>query len=237
MSDTAGFPRDDRAWPPGAFTVSLVLGFGSLAGSAALVASADSFQRGLMLAVAFVVLAGIQTAAYVDALLPWLQGGTVPGRTYAIQLAIAFTALLTFAGGGALGGCGLLGYLAGLFLPNAWASRRARVNRSLVDAGEADLARERERQEEEWTAEHPSSPWEMHAPRASSRRAPKVGQVLREALAENRERCLAWAAATAAVLVGVVALGGSRPLFVSIGFLGLAALGLAAVAGGVAGPS
>ncbi len=225
MSDAAAFPRDDRAWPPGAFTVSLAVVFASLAGSAALVASADSWWSAVGLAVVFTVLAAVQTAAYVDALLPWLQGASVPGRTYALQPAIALGALLTFAGGGAMGACGLLGYLAGVFLPNAWASRRARVNRDLVDAGEARLAREREQQQaDEWTAAHPASPWDIHAPRPSSRRAPKVGQVLGDSLAETRERCLAWAAATVVVLVGSVALGGSRPLFLALAFLGLAAL-------------
>lgn len=220
MSDSRAFPRDDRAWPPGAFTLSLVLGVGSAAGSAAFVASADSFARAVELGIVFAVMAGAQAAAYVDALLPWLRGGTVPPRTYALQIGLAVAAFLTFAGGAAMGGCGLSGYMVGVFLPNAWASRRARANTGLVDAGEARLAAERA---QEPLAQTPS-PWDVHDQRRSSRRAPKVGPTLRETLAEDGERWLAWAAATTVVLVATLGLGASGALVVSLGFLGLAAL-------------
>jgi hypothetical protein len=228
VSDAAAFRRDDHDWPSGAFGVSLALGLGSLVGSAVLVASAGSLGSAVVLAVVFAVLCCVQAAAYIDALLRWLRGGTVPARTYPVQIALVLATSMTFSGGPALGVCGVCGFAAGVFLPTAWASLRARVDRDLVDGDETrparERAREQARQQPAEADDAPPSPWDLHDRRATSRRVPKVGATLREALAEDRERCLAWEAATAVVLVGVAGLGGSRALLLTIALTGLAAL-------------
>ncbi|MCW2836014.1 MAG: hypothetical protein JWQ15_128 [Marmoricola sp.] len=234
VSDAAAFRRDDHDWPSGAFGVSLALGLGSLAGSAALVASAGSLGRAVMLAVVFAFLCCVQAATYIDALLRWLRGGTVPARTYPVQIALVLATSATFfSGGPALGLCAVCGFTAGVFLPTAWASLQARVDRDLVGGDETRPARERERERAWEQARHqpaeeaddaPPSPWDLQDRRATSRRVPKVGATLREALAEDRERCLAWAAATAVLLVGVAGLGGSRALLLTIALTGLTAL-------------
>jgi hypothetical protein len=229
VSDAAAFPRDDHDWPSGAFGVSLALGLGSLAGSAVLVASAGSLGSAVLLAVVFAVLCCVQAAASIDALLRWLRGGTVPARTYPVQIALVLATSVTFSGGPALGVCAVCGFAAGVFLPIAWATLRARLAPDLVDGDETRPALERAREQAhqqpaEEADDAPPSPWDLHDRRPTSRRVPKVGATLREALAEDRERCLAWAAATAVVLVGVAGLGGSRALLLTIVLTGLAAL-------------
>jgi hypothetical protein len=212
VSDASAFPRDDRAWPPWAFAFSLVCGVAALAGSAALVASAHSLERAVALGAVFMVLACLEAAAYIAAMIPWLRGQPVPSSTQLTQVALLILACASFAGGPAMGGTGFCGLFAGVFLPSAWASRRARMNRALVDAGEARLAAERDREK---AGTEPGS---------RSRRAPKVGPVLRETLAEDRDRLLAWVAATAVVLLGGIALHASTPQVLGVVLVGVAAL-------------
>jgi len=213
VSDATAFPRDDRAWPQGAFAFSLLCGLGALAGSAALVASADSLGRATTLVIVFVLTACLQAAAYIDAVTPWLQGRPLARHSQVIEFALVILAFAMFAGGADMGGAALCGLLAGVFLPNASTIRYARVNRSLVDEGEARLLLER-------SATPPGS---ADRP-VRARPFPKVGPVLGETLSEERDRWLAWAAATVTVAVGCRAAEASAEDLLVIVLLGVGAL-------------
>jgi hypothetical protein len=213
VSDAAAFPRDARTWPRGAFAVSLVCGLASLAGSAALVASASSLGRAAWLMVVFVVLAWLEGLVYVDALRPWLRGNPVAPRTWLMQLAVALLALAAFAGGPATAGAAILGILAGVLLPTASTIQYSRIVRALVDEEDVRLA-------QELTASRPHA----EDPPMLARRAPQVGAVLRERVAKDRARSLAWAAATGVVAVGGVAMGIPAPVLLGVVLLGTAAL-------------
>ena len=117
MSDDAPFPRDDRSWPQGAFTFSLVCGVASLAVCAALLVSAGSPERVAVLGVTFLVAAGAEAASYVAGIRPWLAGGSVPKGVGVAQV--------------------------GLALPNAGAIFHARSNREMAEEGELRLAEAR----------------------------------------------------------------------------------------------
>jgi hypothetical protein len=121
-----------RAGLMGSFAVSLVAAATSLAGSAALVASADSIGRGLELLLVFLVLTGLECVAYVEAVRPWLEGRPVPLRGLVTQAAVLLLVLATLAGGPELAGVGLCAFVAGVFLPNASAIRYRRVNQDLA---------------------------------------------------------------------------------------------------------
>ena len=199
MSDDAPFPRDDRSWPQGAFTFSLVCGIASLAVSAALLVSAGSPQQVVALGIAFLVAAGAEAAAYVVGIRPWLAGGSVPKGVQAAQVGLVLVAFLSFAAGPAFGGVVLCGFIAGLFLPNAGAIFYSRTNRELAEQGELRLAEARAVEDPELDDSDPM-------PRGA---APRVGRVLRAELAEERGRWLAWAAAALVAVLGCVAAGES----------------------------
>jgi len=215
VSDAAAFPRDDRAWPPGAFTVSLVGSVAALAASASLVASADSLGRALDLLFVFVVLAGLEAAAFLDATRPWLRGLGFPSRTRGIQVALFLLVLVSFAGGPDLGGSTVCGFLAGVFLPNASVMRFARLNRGLANESEARRAQVPTDDQAPPTA----------APRqVRARVIPKVGPVLRETLSLDRDRSLAWAAATMIVAITCAAAQADGAAVLGVVLLGAVAL-------------
>lgn len=228
------FPRrDDRAWPEGAFAFSLVCGFAALAGSAALVAAADSVGRAVELLVAFVVLTCLEGMAYVAAVKPWLEGRPFPPHVRVVQIALVVVVLFTFAGGSALGGAAVCGFLVGVFLPNASTIRYVRVNQALVEVGEPALAQEDP--EEFQAADHDEPPGQdsvapspaRNGPaerRVRARAVPKVGPVLRESIAEDRDRCLAWAAATVTVAVASLAADVPPRALFGVALLGCAGL-------------
>jgi uncharacterized membrane protein YidH (DUF202 family) len=268
VSDAPAFPSDDRAWPRGAFALSVALGLAALAGSAALVGSADSVREAVGLMLVFVAVGCLEAAAFVRVMKPWLRREPVPVQTHVLQAAVVAIALFTFIGGPAVGGASLCGFLAGVFLPNASAIRFARVNRALNEEGDPRLAEEDpeegprpgpagelygdpgERSEVGPELEPGTEPDDGPAPvsareqghhgvrqqvpqqarrptrrQARARAVPKVGPVLRETLAADRDRLLAWLGATVAVLVGCLATGASgRPPLgvVLIGTAGLA---------------
>jgi hypothetical protein len=276
VSDAPAFPSDDRAWPRGAFALSVALGLTALAGSAALVGSADSVREAVGLMLVFVVVGCLEAAAYVRVMKPWLRRQPVPVQAHVLQAAVVAIALFTFLGGPAVGGAGLCGFLAGVFLPNASAIRFARVNRALQEEGDPRLAEEdpeegprpgpdgelygdpgqgsdlgpalepgtgpgdgpapvsaleqRHRGVRQQVRQHiaPRIPQQGRRPtrrQVRARAVPKVGPVLRETLAADRDRLLAWLAAMVAVLVGCLATAasGRAPLGVLlIGTAGLA---------------
>ncbi|MET0997435.1 MAG: hypothetical protein ABWX73_01860, partial [Marmoricola sp.] len=149
---------------------------------------------------------------WVDALRPWLRGNPVAPRTWLLQLVIVFLALAAFAGGPAMAGAALFGILTGVLLPTASAIHYSRLTRNLVV--EEDVAAS-----EELTVSRPAD-----SPPVRARRTPRVGTVLREKYAADRDRSLAWAAATGAVALGGVALGATGPVLVVVILLGIAAL-------------
>jgi hypothetical protein len=208
VSDDAPFPRDDRSWPQGAFTFSMVCGVLSLAVSAALLVSAGSPQQVAALGIAFIVAAGAEAAAYVAGIRPWLAGGSVPKGLQVAQVGLVLVAFLSFAAGPEFGGAVLCGFFAGLFLPNAAAIFHARTNREMVEQGELRLAEAR-------TDEDPEPDDSEPMPRGM---APRVGRVLRAELAEERGRCLAWAAAAVVAVLGCVA-AGERDVASGVGFV------------------
>ncbi|MET0997351.1 MAG: hypothetical protein ABWX73_01440 [Marmoricola sp.] len=214
MSDAPAFPSVERTWPRGAFAIALGCGLGSLAGSAALVASTDSLSDAAGLVVVFAVLACLEGAVCVDAVRPWLRGSPVSPRTWFLQLGVALVVLAAFAGGPSVGGAAVCGVLAGILLPTASAIRYSRLNRDLVEdedrrlAGELAVARPPE-----------------EARKTRGGRVPQVGPALREALAEARDRAIAWAAATGVAVVGGLAFDADAAVV-----LGMVLLGATAVA-------
>ena len=269
VSNTAAFPRDNRAWPRGAFGFSVACAVVALAGSAALVASADSVAQAAGLLVTFLALTGLETATFLNAVRPLLEGEQVPVRTRLVQVGLVVLTLLAFVAGAKAGGAAVCGFLTGVFAPTAWAIRHARINRGLERAAENEPGTQMETvtpmatvtdigtanatvtepvagtgtSEEPVTAkpadqprvdqppvdqpamDQPAmdqipddqipedrapddrTPIDQSAPRASARRIPRIGPVLREALAESTGRLLAWAAATTVTVVGCATLG------------------------------
>jgi hypothetical protein len=224
VSDAApAFPRrDEHAWPRGAFELSVAVGLLALAGSAALVAAADSPGRALALLLVFVVLACLQGATYVAAVKPWLQGRPFPPLTRLVQVALLVLVLAAFAGGAALGGSALCGVLAGALLPNASTIRYVRVNQALVEEGEPELALDDEEHVPHHGPEDSLSTVRAPAERpVRARTVPKVGPVLRAGLAEERDRFLAWVAATLTAAVAALALGVPPGALFGIALLGV----------------
>lgn len=176
-------------------------------------ASADSLRRAVGLLVVFALLACLEGMVCVDAVRPWLRGGPVTPRTWLFQVGVALLVLAAFAGGPALGGAAFCGFLAGVLLPTASAIRFSRLHRDLVEAEDERLA-------QELAVSRP--PEEARKVRAG--RIPQVGPVLRETLADARDRCLAWAAATGVVALGGVAAEVAAPVVLGMVLLGAAAL-------------
>src|SRR5680860_1147737 len=158
-------------------------------------------------------MACLEAAAYIDAAKPWLQGQPLARHSQVLECALVILMFGMFVGGPDLGGAALCGLLAGVFLPSASTIRYARVSRSLVDEGEARLLLER-------SATPPGS---ADRP-VRARPFPKVGPVLAETLAEERDRWLAWAAATVTVAVGCRAAEASAADLLLIVLLGVGAL-------------
>ncbi len=236
VSNAAAFPRDDRPWPLGAFAFSVVCAVAALAGSAALVATADSVAHAAGLLVVFVAMTGLEAVTFLSALRPWLEGMPVPTQTRLVQVGLVLLTLVAFAAGLAVGGAAACGFMTGVFAPSAWAIRHARINRGLERAAQTDTEIETEivgepaaapppvhlrsvDQPPDQPADQPSGeqspadqPVDQPAadqapPRVvTARRTPRVGPALREALADSTGRLLAWAAATVVTVVGVAAL-------------------------------
>jgi hypothetical protein len=244
VSDDASFPRDDRSWPRGAFTFSLSCGVAALAGSAAILVSADSPRTMAGLGVAFLLAAGLEAAAYVAGIRPWLAGQAVPRQVEVAQVVLVLLGFLMFAAGPAFGGVVLCGLLAGAFLTNAGAIRYARFNREMAEQGELRLAEARlggpregphsaqlagqqrmpgddpegDLESNVGNDMEPSSEWVPRGP------VPHVGRALRASLVEERGRWLAWAAASVVAILGCVAAGETETVVYGVGFVAAGAL-------------
>jgi hypothetical protein len=221
VTDGATVPRDDRAWPQGAFAISVVGSVVAVTGSAALVASAGSFGRAFDLLFVFVMVAGLTTVAYVDAARPWLRGGVVPPRTRQVQLGLVVLVVLTFFGGLTLGASGLCGYVAGMLLPNASAMRFARLNRGVVGDVETELAEER-------SGDAVPTPTDAPTRQVRARVIPKVGPVLRETLAVDRDRLLSWVVSTVVVALVCAVAGAAGPAVLGAVLAGAVTVGVVA---------
>jgi hypothetical protein len=213
VSDAEAVPRDDRAWPTGAFGLSLSAGLVAFVCSALLVASAGSLVHALKLMGVFAALGCLEGVAYVDALRPWLQRQRIPPRTWLGQALIAGLALLGFSGGVAMGAAAICGVVAGMALPNASAMRVARVRRALADEDEGRLA-----------LGEPSESSPVGRP-VRAGRLPQVGPILRADFEDARDQTGAWIAAV--TVLAVAAGAGPVPLNILVGVI---AVGMVAVA-------
>ena len=195
--DPTVVPRDDRSWGQGAQGVSLVLVLACVGGTVPIAVSAYADLELTRVLLAFLGVALAEAACLAWSALPWLRGsshGRLAGTGQALLMVVAIGC---FAGGGRVGGAGVLGYLAGLFAGNLALARYARRNRPQVEAAERALrAREAE--------EGPRPPRD---PRRG--RPPRVGPRLRATLARETVLVTAWVIATGSVsLVCAVATDG-----------------------------
>jgi hypothetical protein len=196
-SQPAPVPRDDRAWPRSSFVVSLLIGLVAVGTAVGLGIVAARRGGPAMVAVpaGFVLAFGVTLAINVAGTRRWMLGHPFPGGLRLLMLAVlcAGFALLAWYDG-LLGGAILAGLFAGLTFPNAWAVRTARRNRPYVDAAEAATART--------TTERA----DRLRPTPATRAAP-VRRVLRDTVATERRRALAWLLAGVLVTLACVALG------------------------------
>ena len=203
----------------------------ALAGSAALLVSADSPGQMVGLGIVFLVAAGLEATAYIAGIRPWLKGRPVPRQVEVAQVVLVLLALLAFAGGAVFGGVVLCGFIAGALVPNVGAIRYARLNREMAVRGELQLAEARTSWQQGGQAGEPtvdpvSEPTDPDADAewASSRPAPHVGRVLRAELVEERQQWLAWAAAAAVAMLGCAAAGENDVALYGVGFVAAGAL-------------
>jgi hypothetical protein len=194
----------------------MVCGIAALAGSAALLVSADSLGRMVVLGITFVVAAGLEASAYVIGIRPWLAGKPVPRQVAVAQVVLVLVALLAFAAGPELGGVALCGLFAGAFLPNAGVIRYARVTREMADEGEQQRAQAG--MSVQPAPDEDVSEWVPRGP------APQVGRVLQASLVEEREEWLAWAAAAVVAMLACVAAGENDAALTGVGFVAAGAL-------------
>ncbi len=215
VSDASSAPPLDGSGLSGGFALSLGSGFGALAGSAALVASASSLGRALELVLVFVVLTTLEVVAYAHALRPWLHTGHAPRRGQLLQVLVVLLALLAFTGGPTMGLIGLCALAAGAFLPNASTIRTHRVALSFTEPDDERGADGSE------TSAHAST---TDPPAARARPAPQVGPALRTSVATSLDRWLAWGAATLTVTVSGLAVSAPGEVLLLLDFVGVTAL-------------
>jgi hypothetical protein len=188
-------PRDDRAWPRSSLPVSaglLVAAVGSGAGLVFGAAGRGSLTM-VLVAVAFVVAFGFGLAVSIPAMRHWIAGDSIPGRFHLLQwtgLVVAFVVLGRFDG--LAGGAMLAGLIGGLLVANVWGIRTARANRDLVDEAAVAAARAYETASRDAVG--------VPALDAEARQDAPVGQVLRDAVALQRQRLAAWLVAGAVAM-------------------------------------
>lgn len=136
MAETGDLPRDDRTWPRGAATFSVLVVLSSLAGVAwAVTEGADGPLGPVGPLAAFVVALGVEGWLAHRTFTALLAGGPTSAGQLP-QVAVMLVALAALAVSGPVGAGSLCGVFAALFAVNLWARRRARANRPLVDAAE-----------------------------------------------------------------------------------------------------
>jgi len=164
-----------------------------------------------------VVAFGAGMGVYLRGIRPWMRGDPFPAGVQIVPvLVVAAGVVILVWFDGPVGGAVLAGVVGGLLFGNAWAIRVARENRGLVDQAEAAAARDRVEAAAEDTHRRPR-------PMPPTRTA-AVGRVLRETVALERQRALAWLVAT--VLVSVAGVGLGAPEAVAFGVVLLGGLGL-----------
>lgn len=193
----AAVPRDDRSWAPGAQGLSLGIVLACVGGMMPIAISAYADLELTRVLSAFLGVALAEAACLAWSALPWVRGSS-RGRLAATgQVLLMVVAIGCFAGGGRVGGAGVLGYLAGLFAGNLALARYARRHRPQVEAADQAL---RAREAEEGP---------RRAPDPRRGRAPRVGRHLRATLAQEVVLVSAWVIATVTVaLVCAVATDG-----------------------------
>ena len=109
----AAVPRDDRSWAPGAQGFSLAVVLACVGGTVPIAISAHADLELTRVLLAFLGVGVAEAVCLTWSALPWLRGAS-HGRLAATgQVLVMVVALGCFAGGGRMGGAGLLGYLAG----------------------------------------------------------------------------------------------------------------------------
>jgi hypothetical protein len=202
-------PRDDRAWPRSSLLVSVGLGLAAVGSGVGLVFSAAG--RGslamALVTVGFVVAFGFGLAVSVPAMRHWVAGRSVPARFHLLQWTGVIVGLVVLGlFDGRVGGAMLAGVMGGLLVANVWGIRTARANRDRVDEAKAALAR----------AHATATRDAMGVPAldAEARQYASVGQVLRDAVAQERQRLVAWLVAGAVALAAFGVL--DAPIHVTI---------------------
>lgn len=206
-------PRDDRAWPRGSFTASVVMLISAVAAGAALTwwAAADGALHAGLVAAAFVAAFAYGMSVSRPMMREWIAGRAMPGRYLLLQWAglTVGVLVLVFLDAG-IGWALLAGVIGGLILENARAIRAARANRPLVDEAEATtLTRTPRRQDD--TPRGSSDPVNVDA----------VGTALRDVVAEESRRLVAWLIATAVGVPVVLALRASEAVLLVVIVMGV----------------
>jgi len=192
-------PRDDRAWPRSSLPVSVVLVLASIGSGVGLVFGAADRGPLAMASVilGFVVAFGFSLAVSVPAMRRWIAGHPVPGPYHLLPAAALVVALVVMGSLDVpLGWALFAGLLGGVLVVNVWGIRTARANRALVDKAEAVSA-------------HAHAPASVDTMGVSSstvdatQNAP-VGQILRDTVALERRRSVAWLVAGAVALVACI---------------------------------
>jgi hypothetical protein len=192
-------PRDDRAWPRSSLVVSVGLALAAVGSGVGLAfgAAGRGFLAIALVTVGFVVAFGFGLAVSVPVMRHWIAGRSVPGRLYLLQWAGVIVGFLVLVWLDVLVGWAMIvGLMGGLLVANVWGIRTARANRQLVDQAEAELAR----------ADATASRDAMGVPAldAETRQDAPVGKVLRNNVALERRRSIAWLVASA---MGLAACG------------------------------
>jgi hypothetical protein len=191
-------PRDDRAWPRGAFITSLALGvLAAAAGVAIVLAAADSgWVWAAVVGAAFVGTAALALGVLRRMTRAWLRDSHQPGGSVTLALALGGAVLVLAFVDLAVGGALFAGLMTGTCWGNAAAIRSARANRPAVEAFEAAESRE----------PRPATLPRLTTTSADGSDRPDLGGALRDAVATERRRWLAWLAAGVLVTVGCLAL-------------------------------
>jgi hypothetical protein len=194
-------PRDDRAWPRSSLFVSVGLTLAAVGSGVGLVlgAAARGSLAMALVAVGFVVAFGFGLAVSVPAMQHWVAGRSVPGRFQLLQWSGLVVAIVVLDWFDVLVGWAMLaGLVGGLVLTNVWGIRIARANRDKVEEAEAAAARAHTVASRDAMS--------VTALAVETRQDAPVGQVLRGALALERQRLVAW------LVAGAVALTACRVL-------------------------
>jgi hypothetical protein len=138
-----------------------------------------------LVTVGFVVAFGFELAVSLPVMRRWVAGQSVPGRYLLLQWAGLGVASVVLGWLDALVGWAMLaGLMGGLLVANVWGIRTARANRHLVDQAEAASAR----------AHATVSRDAMGVPAldVEARQEATVGKMLRDNVALERQRSVAW---------------------------------------------